>query len=116
MTVQNHVMLSGRVAKPPQRHYRPDGLPVIQFPLELNAHEGASPRPGRNRIDVVAIGKLAELDLASLQSGQRLWVEGQLKQRHWQTPEGKNRTQTEVIATDLRRMEGDEPSEERRKE
>jgi single-stranded DNA-binding protein len=32
-------------------------------------------------------------------------VIGKLNQRHWQTPEGKNRIQTEVIATDLRTIE-----------
>jgi single-stranded DNA-binding protein len=53
----------------------------------------------------VAIGKLAEFDLDLLQSGQHLMVIGKLNQRNWQTPEGKNRARTEVIATDLRTIE-----------
>jgi single-stranded DNA-binding protein len=84
---------------------------VIQFLLELNDSEdltrqrGASGHGGRNRINVVAIGKLAEFDFDLLQSGQHLMVIGKLNQRNWQTPEGKNRTRTEVIATDLRTIE-----------
>ncbi len=111
MTVSNRVILTGKVLTPSRRHYRPDGSPVIQFLLELNDSEdptrqrdGAG-RGSRNRINIVAIGKLAEFDLDLLQSGQHLMVIGKLNQRNWQTPEGKNRTRTEVIATDLRTIE-----------
>jgi len=111
MTVSNRVILTGKVVTPSRRHYRPDGSPVIQFLLELNDSEDltrqwdGTGRGGRNRINIVAIGKLAEFNLDLLQSGQHLMVIGKLNQRNWQTPEGKNRTQTEVIATDLRTIE-----------
>ncbi len=112
MTASNRVILTGKVVSPSRRHYRPDGSPVIQFILELNDSEDQthqrdeSDREGRNRIPIVAIGKLAEFDLDLLQSGQPLMVIGKLNQRNWRTPEGKNRTRTEVIATDLRTIEG----------
>ncbi len=102
MTSLNRVILTGKVVTPPRRHYRPDGSPVIQFPLEVNNSEDVPGQGGKNRINIVAIGKLAELKLDLLQSGQHLMVIGKLNQRCWQTPEGKNRTRTEVIATDLR--------------
>jgi single-strand DNA-binding protein len=114
MTSLNRVILTGKVITPPRRHYRPDGSPVIQFPLELNdseesrgqaLHHDGTGQAGRNQINIVAFGKLAEFKLDLLQSGQRLMVIGKLNQRRWQTPEGKNRTQTEVIATDLRTIE-----------
>jgi len=102
MTSLNRVILTGKVVTPPRRHYRPDGSPVIQFPLEVNNSEDVPGQGGKNRINIVAIGELAELKLDLLQSGQHLMVIGKLNQRCWQTPEGKNRTRTEVIATDLR--------------
>jgi single-strand DNA-binding protein len=105
MTSLNRVILTGKVVTPPRRHYRPDGSPVIQFPLELNDSENLSGQGGRNWINIVAVGKLAELKLDLLQSGQHLMVIGKLNQRQWQTPEGKNRIRTEVIATDLRTIE-----------
>ncbi len=105
MTFLNRVILTGKVVTPPRRHYRPDGSPVIQFPLELNDSEDLAGRGGRNRIDIVAFGKLAELKLELLQSGQHLMVTGRLNQRSWQTPEGRNRTRTEVIATALQTIE-----------
>ena len=94
---------------------------MIQFPLELNdsddrtgqarnhnatrqALHRATGQEGRNRITIVAIGELAEFNLDLLQSGQPLMVIGKLNLRSWQTPEGKNRTRTEVIASALRRI------------
>ena len=113
MTSLNRVVLTGKVATPPRRHYRPDGSPVIQFPLELNdsqdrtgraLHRDGTEQGIRNRITIVATGELAEFDLDLLQSGQPLMVIGKLNLRTWQTPEGKNRTRTEVIASVLRRI------------
>ncbi len=123
MTSLNRVVLTGRVVTPPRRHYRLDGSPMIQFPLELNnsedprsqaqhrngarqaLHCATTGQGGRNRITIVAVGKLAEFNLDLLQSGQPLMVIGKLNLRCWQTPEGKSRTLTEVIASDLRRIE-----------
>ena len=114
MTFLNRVILTGKVVNPPRPHYRPDGSPVIQFPLELDDSEDrttqALQRMGsgqgvQKRINIVAFGKLAEFKFDLLQSGQRLMVVGKLNQRRWQTPEGKNRTRTEVIATELRTIE-----------
>jgi single-strand DNA-binding protein len=111
MTSCNRVILTGRVAVSPRRSYRPDGSAVVQFPLELNdskdpsgqaLHPDGRGHAGRSLINIVAFGKLAEFKFDLLQSGQCLQVEGELKQRRWQTPEGRNRTRTEVIATDLR--------------
>jgi single-stranded DNA-binding protein len=127
MLTFNRVVLTGRVATPPRCSYRPDGSPVIQFPLELDetkdrngqtpSHGNRGPAPNRKTtgpaprrtatgdlIHIVAIGKLAEAKL-DLQSGQHLLVIGQLHQRSWKTPEGKNRTRTEVIARDLRAID-----------
>jgi single-strand DNA-binding protein len=101
MTSYNHVILTGKVVTPPRRHYRPDGSPVIQFPLELNNSEDQGGPIGGGRINIVAIGKLAEFNLDLLQSGQHLLVEGRLNQRRWQTSEGKHRNRMEIIATHL---------------
>jgi single-stranded DNA-binding protein len=126
----NRVILTGKVVTPPRHSYRPDGSPVIQFPLELDETKDLSAwersrrgnRPASNNkglwmppkhtssgnlIHVVAVGKLAEFRL-DLESGQHLLVIGRLNQRSWRTPEGKSRTRTEVIATDLRTIEGSE--------
>jgi single-stranded DNA-binding protein len=101
----NHVILTGKVAKPPLRHCRPDGSPVVQFVLELNQQEGAPDDGKRSRIDIVAVGKSAEVEPGLLQFGQHLLVEGRLQQRRWKTAEGRESSRVEVIATDFRKVE-----------
>ncbi|MGD0915184.1 MAG: single-stranded DNA-binding protein [Thermodesulfobacteriota bacterium] len=115
MISYNRVILTGKVVNQPRRQYRPDGSPVVQFMLELNHSEDPSGPPlnhdgtgqtGRGLINIVAFGKAAQCEFDLLQSGQRLLVVGRLNQRRWQTPEGRHRTLTEVIATRLRKLEG----------
>ena len=105
MTSYNRVILTGKVMTPPRLQYRPDGSPVIQFPLELNDSEDQPSRIGKSLINIVAIGELAKFKFELLQSGQHLLVKGRLNQRRWQTPEGRKRTSIEVIATDLQAVE-----------
>ena len=105
MTFYNRVILTGKVMTPPRLQYRPDGSPVIQFPLELNDSQDQPSPTGKSLINIVAIGKLAQFKFELLQSGQHLLVKGRLNQRRWQTPEGRNRTRIEVIATDLQTFE-----------
>ena len=105
MVFHNHVILTGRVAKPPLRHTRPDGSPVVQFALELNHQEGTPEDETKSRIDIVAVGKLAETEPSLLQYGHTLLVEGRLQQRRWKTAEGRDLSRVEVIATDFRKVE-----------
>ncbi len=114
MISYNRVILTGRVANPPRRQYRPDGSPVVEFMLELSdprdqmtrsLNRGAPGQPGRSLINVVAFGKLVDFKPDLLQAGKDLLVVGRLNQRRWQTPEGRHRTLTEVVATDLRTVE-----------
>ena len=137
MRTWNRVVLTGKVVNPPRPHYRPDGSPVVQFPLELDDSEDQASRAKRrpvseqalhdigfrkgirNRVNIVAFGELAEFKFDLLQRGQRLMVVGKLNQRCWQTPEGKNRTRTEVIATEMRALADEnqlKAKETRRKE
>ena len=105
MTSTNHVLLTGRIAKPPRRSFRPDGSWVVQFPLELDDSGDPEKPKTRSLIEVVAFGKLAEVGPGHLVPGTHLQVEGRLRQRQWRTPEGKHRTCTEVIATDLQTLD-----------
>ena len=105
MTSSNRMILTGRIARFPERRYRPDGSAVIQFPLELKDRENRGIRPGQGMIHVVAFGELAEADLNLFPKGQPVVIEGHLNLRNWRTPEGRHRTLTEVIASDIRRIE-----------
>jgi len=99
--VLNQVILTGRVATPPRRQYQPDGTPVIQFPLELN-ELGTE----KGLVPIVAFGTLA-LSHRELEPGQLLLVKGKLRSRRWQTPQGRERRQIEIVASELQLVEPD---------
>lgn len=100
---------------------------MVQFPLELNdsedSREPSSPdgknlkagfkEGNRSQVKIVAIGKWVETKWPLLQSGHHLMVIGELHQRHWQTPDGRNRILTEVIAKDFQQV-GEENSIKKR--
>jgi len=106
----NQVILTGKVAQDPQFHHQPDGTPVLQFSLEFNDSGNVSkkgPDPGpqgpvlrSSLIHIVALGNVTQSGF-EVRSGQRLLVKGRLHLRRWQTPEGRSRTRTEVIASEL---------------
>lgn len=101
MTVSyNLVILSGKVVSSPRQQYRPDGSKVIEFPLELNEVNGKNEK--KDKINIVAIGKLAEKKSALIEYGMHLLVKGRLNHRSWRTPQGQKRTCFEIIATDLK--------------
>jgi single-strand DNA-binding protein len=102
---RNEVTLTGKVAKPPLRHYRPDGSPVVQFVLELNHAQDAPEEERRSRVDIVAVGRLAEVEPGLLEYGQPLLVEGRLQERRWKTAEGRSLSRIEVIATRFQKAE-----------
>ncbi len=114
MAFLNRVILTGRVLNTPQLHYRPDGSAVIHFLLELNDPKEISPknlwkRGGREDqkgiFHVIAFETLPERLRDFLKIGQPLLVVGKLSQRNWKTQEGRVRSQTEIIATDLRAID-----------
>lgn len=106
MTPLNQVVITGKVTHDPRFQYQPDGTPVLQFPLEMNDSTVQNKKGKRSLIHIVAFGRLAEIR-PEVQSGQRFLIKGRLLQRRWQTPEGRNQTRTEVIASELHRLEGE---------
>ncbi len=128
MTFSNEVILTGKVAKSPQFHHQPDGTPVVQFFLELDDSRKTTTLtpPGRRHqaskqeslspslIHIVAKGQLVQ-SISAIRSGLHLLVKGRLQERRWKTPEGRYRSLTEVIASELRSDEENEanPSAQR---
>lgn len=51
--------------------------------------------------DVVAWAKLAEIASKYLKKGKLVYIEGYLKTRSWETPEGVKKFKTEIVVQDL---------------
>ncbi|MDH7577357.1 MAG: single-stranded DNA-binding protein [Bacillota bacterium] len=99
----NRVILIGRLTREPELRFTASGTAVANFTLAVD-------RPFLNSqgaretdfIRIVVWGKQAETCANYLGKGRLVAVEGRLQVRTYQTPEGQNRTATEVIGETVR--------------
>src|SRR3990172_12889570 len=97
----NKVMIIGNVGRDPEMRYTADGNAMTTFSVATN--HVYTPPDGERReetewFSVVTWRKLAEQCSQFLQKGRRVYVEGRLRSRSWDTPEGQRRYRTEVVA------------------
>ena len=97
----NKVMIIGNVGTDPEMRYTADGNALTSFRVATNFNYTA-PSGERHEetewFSVVAWRKLAEQCSQFLQKGRRVYVEGRLRTRSWDTPDGQRHFRTEVIA------------------
>ena len=97
----NKVMLIGNVGTDPEMRYTANGNAVTTFRLACNRNFSGADGERREETEwftVVTWNKLAETCSQFLQKGSRAFVEGRLKTRSWEGPDGQRRYRTEVIA------------------
>jgi single-strand DNA-binding protein len=97
----NRVMIIGRLGTDPEMRYTANGNAVTSFRVATNF--GSTTPDGERReetewFSVVAWRNLAEQCSQYLQKGRRVYVEGRLRTRSWEAPDGQRRFRTEVIA------------------
>ena len=97
----NKVMIIGNVGADPEMRYTANGRAVTSFRVAVNRNYTTSEGERREETEwfpVVTWQKLAEQCSQYLQKGRRVYVEGRLRTRSWDTPDGQRRFRTEVIA------------------
>lgn len=101
----NKVMLIGNLTRDPELRYTPQGNAVCSFTVATNRSwqpsEGGERREETEFHRIVAWNKLGELCSQLLSKGRKVYVEGRLQTRSWQTADGQNRQTTEVVITDM---------------
>lgn len=101
MASLNKVMIIGNVGRDPEMRYTADGDAMTTFSVATNwtytSREGER-REETEWFNIVAWRKLAEQCSQFLQKGRRVYVEGRLRSRSWDTPDGQRRFRNEVIA------------------
>lgn len=97
----NKVMVIGNLGKDPEMRYTADGKALTSFSVASSRTYSGSDGEKREETEwfsVVTWQKLAEQCSQFLQKGRKVYVEGRLQTRSWDTPEGEKRYRTEVIA------------------
>jgi len=100
----NKVILIGNLTRDPEMRQTPNGQQVCTFGIATNrqwvAKDGGKHSSAEFH-ELVAWARLAEICGSYLKKGKLIYVEGYLKTRSWDTPEGVRRHKTEVIIQDM---------------
>jgi len=97
----NKVMIIGNVGTEPEMRFTPNGNPVTSFSVATNrvytTPEGER-REETEWFNVVTWSRLAENCNQFLTKGQRVYAEGRLRTRTWESQDGQKHSRTEIIA------------------
>ena len=101
----NKVLLIGNLTRDPELRYTPSGAAVCTFGMATNRTYMASDGTKKEEAEftkIVCWNKLAELCSQLLTKGRKVYVEGRLQTRSWETPDGQSKQTTEVVIDDMR--------------
>ena len=94
----------GNLTRDPELRYTPTGAAVCTIGLATNRSwtmESGEKKEETEFHRIVAWNKLAELCSQLLTKGRKIYVEGRLRTNSWQTPDGGQRSSTEVVIEDM---------------
>lgn len=100
----NRVMVIGNLGRDPEMRYTPEGQALTSFSL-ATTRTWTSANGGRHDstewFNVVSWGSLAEICNQYLKKGRRVYIEGELRTRGWQQPDGGKLFRTELVANEM---------------
>jgi single-strand DNA-binding protein len=105
----NKVILIGRLGADPDVRYSADGTPVVNFNMATSERFRSAEGNWEERTEwhrVVVFRKLAEIYASLLGKGRLVYVEGKLQTRQWQDAQGVKRYTTEIVAREIKLMDG----------
>jgi single-strand DNA-binding protein len=100
----NQVMVIGNLGRDPEMRYTPGGQAVTSFSLAATRKwttPSGERRDTTEWFNIVAWGSLAEICNQYLTKGRRVCVEGELRTRKWEHPDGKPHYRTELVANEM---------------
>lgn len=100
----NKVFIMGRLGNDPELKYTPSGLAICSMSIATTEKYKEETRTQWHK--VVVFGKLGELCNQFLKKGRQAWIEGQIQTRSWDDKEGHKRYVTEIIAKEVKFLDG----------
>ncbi len=110
MNSLNKVQLIGNVTAQPEIKETPSGQKVASFSLATNRSYKDSSGEKQDQAEyhnIVVWGKLADLTEQYITKGKKLYIEGRIQTRSWETDSGK-RYKTEIVGESLLMLSGGE--------
>ncbi|MBT9163630.1 MAG: Single-stranded DNA-binding protein [Chloroflexi bacterium] len=97
----NKLIAIGNVGKDPEMRFTPSGKPVTSFSLATNRFSTTADGERRQETEwfnIVVWGRQAENCNQFLTKGRQVYVEGEVRTRTWDGPDGQKRSRVEVHA------------------
>ena len=105
----NNCMFIGRLGRDPETRYTQSGSPVCSFKIACSEkYKDASGNMQENTewVPIVAWEKLAEIAGQYLTKGSLVFISGRMQTRKWQDKEGGTRYTTEIVAREMKMLDG----------
>ncbi len=100
----NKVILIGNLTRDPEMRQTPNGQNVTTFGMATNRKwvtKDGNHNSSAEFHECVAWAHLGEICANYLKKGHLVYVEGYLKTRSWDTPEGVKKFKTEIVVQDM---------------
>lgn len=104
----NKVIIIGNLTRDPEMRQTPNGQNVTTFGIATNREwmtRESERKSSAEFHECVAWAKLAEICANYLKKGHLVYVEGYLKTRSWDSPEGVKKFKTEIVVQDMIMLE-----------
>jgi single-strand DNA-binding protein len=114
----NKVVLIGRLGRDPEMRYTNTGTPVANFSMATDEVWGKDKERQRKTEwhNIVVWSRLAEICNQYLRKGKLVYIEGRLQTREWEDRDGNKRRTTEIVASEMKMLDGPGESQEYTKE
>jgi single-strand DNA-binding protein len=100
----NRAVIIGNLTRDPELRNTASGQSVTNFSVATSSQwidAGGQKQERTEYHPIVAWGKLAEICSQYLAKGRKVYVEGRLQTREWETPDGQKRQRTEIVAENM---------------
>lgn len=100
----NRATIIGNLTRDPELRNTSSGQSVTNFAVATSSQWVDASGQKQEKTEyhsIVAWGKLAEICSQYLSKGRKVFVEGRLQTRDWETPDGQKRQRTEIIADNM---------------
>ncbi len=105
----NKVILIGHVGTDPDVRYMPNGNAATTLSIATTeSWKDKQTGEKQERTEwhrVVCFNRLGEIAGEYVRKGSKLYIEGSLRTRKWQDPQGQDRYTTEIIAADIQMLD-----------
>ena len=105
----NNCMFIGRLGRDPESRFTQSGKTVVNFSIACSEKRGGEEYT--EWVNIVAWDKLGEICAQYLQKGSLVYISGRMQTRKWQDQSGTDRYTTEIIAREMKMLDGKQDSE-----